>query len=198
MVISLCVSFITHPASLLTANKWLCVCHGIRIILRYVSLSLFCPSFFHPTPLLTTITLWLLRPRSSSCLSAISPSLWCLPVVCILQASVGWRHSPQAAEHLPFFTQGGRGERLPPDSHQQSYHRQRGQSQGPRYSARFQTQESGSKWKLTPLLFLFIMCVIHVIKCLYYKSAHHKNPNIVCNLAALMFMKILHQISNSD
>lgn len=54
--------------------------------------------------------------------------------MCILQASVGWRHSPQAAEHLPFFTQGSRGERLPADRHQQGYHRQRGQSQGPRYS----------------------------------------------------------------
>lgn len=36
----LCVSFIIHPASPLTANKWLCVCRGIRITLRYVSLSL--------------------------------------------------------------------------------------------------------------------------------------------------------------
>lgn len=140
-MISLCVSFTTHPASLLTANKWLCVCHGIRITLRCV--SLFSLSFLHPTPLLTTITLWLFLPRSSSSFSAISPSLWCLPVVCILQASVGWRHSPQAAEHLPFFTQGGRGERLPPDSDQQSYHRQRGQSQGPRYCAKFRHENQG-------------------------------------------------------
>lgn len=131
-MISLCFS-ITLPGSMLTANKRLCVHHRIRIILRCVSVS---PSLFHPTPNLTTITLWL--PFSS-----ISSSLWCLPVVCILQASVGWRHSPQAAEHLPFFTQGGRGERLPPDRHQQSYHRQRGQSQGPRYSEHFRHKNQG-------------------------------------------------------
>lgn len=56
----LCVSFITHPASLLTANKWLCVCHGIRITLRCVSPS----SLFHPSLLLllTTITCGSLCP----------------------------------------------------------------------------------------------------------------------------------------
>lgn len=58
-MISLCVPFITHPASLLTANKRLCVCHGIRVTLRCVSFSLSLP---HPTSLLTTITLWLFCP----------------------------------------------------------------------------------------------------------------------------------------
>lgn len=167
-MISLCVSFITHPASLLTANKRLCVCHGIRITLRCVCVSL---SLSHPTPLLTTITLWLSCPApppplpspppppSPPLSSAIPSSLWCLPVVCILQASVGWRHSPQAAEHLPFFTQGGGGERLPPDSHQQSYHRQRGQSQGPRYSARFRDKNQGGNSRFT-LLYLFSSCLM--------------------------------------
>ncbi len=49
-MISLCVSVITHPGSLLTANKRLCVCHGIRITLRCVSLFLSPSLSFIPLP----------------------------------------------------------------------------------------------------------------------------------------------------
>lgn len=59
-MISLFVPVITHPASLLTANKRFCVCHGIRITLRCLpsffplSLSLFLS--FHPSqPLLSLV-----------------------------------------------------------------------------------------------------------------------------------------------
>lgn len=116
----LCVSSI--PPSLLTANKRLCVCRGISC-LPSVSFS------FIPLPLLTTITFWLFcLPPSVP--PPFSPAVFACRV---LQASVGRCHSPQAAEHLPFFTQGGWGERLPPDRHQQSHRSQRSQSQGPRY-----------------------------------------------------------------
>lgn len=127
-MISLFVPVITPPAPLLTANKRLCVCRGIRVTLRCLPLPL-------PLPLLPPL---FSQPRPSPVSSSsrhLFFSVVFLPVVYVLQAGVGWCHSPQAAEHLPFFTQGGWGERLPPDSHQQSYHRQRGQSQGPRYRA---------------------------------------------------------------
>lgn len=75
-MISLCVPLITHPASLLTANKRLCVCHGIRITLRCVSLSLSLPPFScpctPPTPILTTAMFVALSP----CFSATSTSLF--------------------------------------------------------------------------------------------------------------------------
>lgn len=165
-MVSLCVSVITHLASLLTANKRLCVCHGIRVTLRCLSLS---PPSSPPSSLTPPHNRHFVAPLSSlhpptpphSFPLSLPPlllslSLWCLPVVCVLQASVGWRHSPQAAEHLPFFTQGGRGERLPADSHQQSHHRQRGQSQGPRYSS--ETMSMDDRWWLyLPLRELYLL-----------------------------------------
>lgn len=80
-MISLFVPVITPPAPLLTANKRLCVCRGIRVTLRSPSPSV---SFSHPTPLLTTTTF--------SCVLLLSPPLLLrgvLPVVYVLQAGVG-------------------------------------------------------------------------------------------------------------
>lgn len=172
MMISLFVPVIACPAPLLTANKRLCVCHGIRITLRCLpSLCLFLP----PLPSSHNRL-----PCLVSSFPFLSPPLLffgILPVVYILQAGVGWCHSPQAAEHLPFFTQGGWGERLPPNSHQQSYHRQRGQSQGPRYcvsASRIQTTvlcylyycfniESVVGFKYTLKILYFIFYLVYVL-----------------------------------
>lgn len=78
-MISLFVPVITPPAPLLTANKRLCVCHGIRVTLRCLPLPV---SFSHPTPLLTTTTF--------SCVLLLSPpsSPWCF-ARCVRTA--GWR-----------------------------------------------------------------------------------------------------------
>lgn len=140
-----------YPSCLtVTANNRLCVSHGICITLRCLppSPSLFFCSFsshsshnhyFHlcPTP----------PPLSFS--PSPTSSSGVLPVVYILQAGVGWCFSPKAAQHLPFFTQGGWGERLPPDSYQQSYHCQRGQSQRPRYCT--------STSRIQPFIYLCIV-----------------------------------------
>lgn len=133
--------------------------------------------------------------------SATSPSPWCLPGVYVLQASVGWRHSPQAAEHLPFFTQGGRGEWLPPDSHQQSYHRQRGQSQGPRYSATVLIEEPRPRKKLASLhrafvhfvqateilkmsfFYLLLSFGFHLVKNFSFNSKHQKKAQFSVKLS---------------
>lgn len=179
--------FITHPASLLTANKRLCV--TVFASLFGVSLSV-SPSLFSPHSPPHNHYFVAPLPRSSS-FSAISSSLWCLPVVCILQASVGWRHdSPQAAEHLPFFTQGGRGERLPPDSHQQSYHRQRGQSQGPRYSARISHKNQGRGGNSPHCQTInHTMCVLFILWNRHTKSGPNGNPTWIWTFSAVMFMK---------
>lgn len=68
-MISLFVPVVAHPASLLTANKRLCVCHGIRITLwclpSSLPLSLFSLSLSLIPPLLSQP--WLsLAPHSSS------------------------------------------------------------------------------------------------------------------------------------
>lgn len=56
-MISLFVPVITCPAPLLTANKRLCVCHGIRSAVSPLFVS-----FSHPSPLLTTTYLLLCPP----------------------------------------------------------------------------------------------------------------------------------------
>lgn len=101
--INLSVSLFTHPSSLLAANKCLCVCDGIRVTPRRVSLT-------HPH-----VTFWLLLSLHFH----------------LFSVAFAIRHEQLNISR--FFTQGGGGERLPPDSHQQSHRRQRGQSQGPRY-----------------------------------------------------------------
>lgn len=57
-MVSLFVPVITPPAPLLTANKRLCVCHGIRVTLRCLplslSLSLIPPLFSQPRPSLVS------------------------------------------------------------------------------------------------------------------------------------------------
>lgn len=69
MMISLFVPVITHPVSLLSANKRLCLCHGIRITLRCLpsflplSLSL---SLCHPISSHFSQPLLSLVPHSSS------------------------------------------------------------------------------------------------------------------------------------
>lgn len=68
-MISLFVPVLAHPASLLTANKRLCVCHGIRITLwclpPFLPLSLFSLSLPLIPPLLSQPLLSLV-PHSSS------------------------------------------------------------------------------------------------------------------------------------